>query len=182
MKVSINNDEFDLKVNEYIRTKQGDGIIQHFDEMYNSIFINDKTKRGLTKVKPDEVIGVGYKDNLIELLDKDLADKEFSKNGETKPMMSLIPQLAIVEVAKVFTYGANKYEEYNFSKGSKTTTYTDAALRHINKYLRNQDIDDESNLYHLAHAASCILMLLDNDLNNTTLENRNKYYDNRRCS
>lgn len=106
----------------------------------------------------------------------DFAMKELSKNGITKPRMSLIPQLAIVKVANVFGYGAEKYELYNFSKGAKNTTYTDAALRHINRYLLNEDVDDESGMEHLAHAVSCLLMCLDNDLNGTTIEDRNQTY------
>ena len=52
----------------------------------------------------------------------------------------------------------------------------DAAQRHINKYLLNEDIDDESGLYHLAHAVACLLMLLDNDLIGSSIDDRNKSY------
>ena len=41
-------------------------------------------------------------------------------------------------------------------KEQKIQTYVDASLRHINKYLCNNDIDDESNLLHLAHAISIL--------------------------
>jgi hypothetical protein len=117
-------------------------------------------------------------DPLIILLDKDkeLALKELSKDGHEKPDFSLIPQLAISEVARVMMYGAKKYDAYNFSKGEYNTVYCAAALRHINKYLLNQDIDDESGLYHLAHAVSNLMMLLDNDLSGTSIDNRNKAY------
>ena len=102
--------------------------------------------------------------------------KELNENGKPKPKFSLIPQLALKEVAEVFSYGANKYEKYNFSNGQDATVYTDAALRHIHKYLLNYDVDDESKLYHLAHACSNLMMLLDNDINNTTVDDRNKKY------
>jgi hypothetical protein len=116
-------------------------------------------------------------DNNKLKLEKEPAEKEFIKDGRIKPRLSLIPQLALIETAKVFTYGANKYDEYNFSQGAKNTTYVDASLRHINKYLCNNNIDDESNLYHLAHAISNLMMVLDNDLINKSIENRNKYYE-----
>ena len=103
-------------------------------------------------------------------------EKEYVKDGIEKPRLSLIPQHAVVEVAKVFGYGANKYDAYNFSKGAYKTTYTDAAQRHINRYLLNEDIDPESGLSHLAHGICCLMMLLDNDLIETSIEDRNKMY------
>ena len=107
-----------------------------------------------------------------------IADKEYVKDGEVKPRISLVPPLALEEVAKVFTYGANKYDAYNFSKGAPKSTYVDAAMRHILKYSQMEDLDNESGLLHLAHATSCLMMLLDNDLNDTSIEDRNEHYKN----
>lgn len=113
-----------------------------------------------------------------EMLDyvRDKALKEHSKNGIIKPMFSLVPPNALLEVAKVFTAGAQKYNAYNFSKGENNTTYIDACLRHINQYLLNKDTDDESGLPHLAHAISNLMMVIDNTIIGTNIENRNGAY------
>ena len=104
------------------------------------------------------------------------AKKEHKVNGISKPKFSLMPQKALLEVAKVFTYGEDKYEAFNYSKGENTTVYIDAAMRHINAFLCNEDIDNETKTNHLANAAADLLMTLDNILNGTSVDDRNKYY------
>ena len=115
-------------------------------------------------------------DHLVSKNYNELADKEVIKNGELKPKMSLIPQLAMKEVAKVLTYGEAKYERFNYSKEQYTTTYIDACLRHVNEFLMNKNIDDESGLNHLAHAAANLLICLDNFINKNYIDDRNPHY------
>jgi hypothetical protein len=104
------------------------------------------------------------------------AKKELVVNQQVKPKLSLIPQLALLEVAKVFTYGESKYDAYNYSKGEDMTVYIDAALRHINKFLMNEDIDDETKTNHLANAIADLMMTLDNIMLSKTNDNRNPAY------
>jgi hypothetical protein len=104
------------------------------------------------------------------------AKKEHEVDGVIKPKYSLMPQKALLEVAKVFTYGEHKYDAYNYSKGEYVTTYIDEAMRHINDFLCNEDIDKETKTNHLVNAAADILMTLDNILNGTSIYNRNKNY------
>ena len=192
MKIKIDGEDFTIKQGEWIITTAGSGHVIWTDDIYNTIRItcecNDCKSRSHMKkccknpiyVKPEQVIKVGKtKDPLIEFVFSCLPEKalkEYSKDGVEKPRLSLIPQQAIVQVAHVMSYGAKKYDEYNFSKGARKTTYTDAAQRHINKYLLNEDVDVESGFSHLAHAISCLLMLLDNDLIKTSIDDRNKEY------
>ena len=52
-------------------------------------------------------------------------------DGE-KPRMYLLPPKAIQEVAKVLTFGAQKYDEDNWKKlDNLQNRYTGASLRHI---------------------------------------------------
>jgi len=83
------------------------------------------------------------------------------KFDQEKPKMSLVPNLALEEVAKVMTYGAKKYASYNWMSGFDWTRLSDAAMRHINAFNAGKDIDPESGLSHLAHAACCVMMLFD---------------------
>lgn len=103
-----------------------------------------------------------------------------TKFDNEKPKLSYIPQLALLEVGKSFTYGAKKYNQWNYSKGMAYTRYTDAALRHINQALRGADIDEESGenrLMHLANAIASLMMCLDNQLTNKVIDDRNTNYE-----
>lgn len=67
-------------------------------------------------------------------------------------------------MAKVMTMGANKYGDYNWLKGMDWSRLYDAQSRHMNAWVRGINIDDESGLNHLAHAAANCLMLLEYEL------------------
>jgi len=93
--------------------------------------------------------------------DKDKATKgaEGDKLDQGKPKVSLIPTEAILEMAKAFTYGANKYEADNFKKGIAYRKLIDAALRHILAISAGEDVDDESKNNHVGHAMASLAML-----------------------
>lgn len=84
------------------------------------------------------------------------------KMDSGKPMMSLIPPHAEKVVAEVLTFGAEKYAPDNWRKvPDAERRYLDAAMRHLNAYRSGDQLDDESGLHHLAHAACCMLFLLE---------------------
>ena len=96
----------------------------------------------------------------------DATDMVGQKHDSGKPMMSLVPPAALLEVAKVMTFGANKYSPSNWKHVDDLhRRYTDAALRHINAYQRGEKLDDESGLLHMAHAICCLMFMLETDLN-----------------
>ena len=85
-------------------------------------------------------------------------------DGE-KPKMHLLPPKAIIEVAKVLTFGANKYDEENWKKlEDLQSRYTSGALRHIFAHMDGEDLDSESNVSHVAHAICCLLFKLEIEL------------------
>lgn len=172
------DEDFEFEIGEEVYCPKGVGTIVKFNHNGKYILVN--TSFGLHNYLPTD-IQKRDPDPLMQLLNDQKESitslKEFVKDGKVKSRMSLIPQEAIIKVADVFTHGAEKYNEYNFSKGARTTTYIDASLRHINRYLLNENDDQESGLPHLAHAISNLLMLLDNDLIGTTIENRNSHYN-----
>lgn len=67
---------------------------------------------------------------------------------------------ALLEMAKVAGYGAAKYDRYNFLKGYRWSLSYDALQRHAHLFWAGEDRDEESKLYHLAHAAWHCLTLL----------------------
>ena len=88
------------------------------------------------------------------------------KYDNGKPEYGLLPPFALEEVAKVLTFGAQKYDRENWKKVDELERrYFDAAQRHLWAIKRGEDHDPESGLHHLAHAATCLLFLLESELN-----------------
>lgn len=87
--------------------------------------------------------------------------KQGVKHDQGKPPLGLLPTSALVEVAKVLAFGKEKYAAHNWRKGFDWSRLIDASLRHITSYNDGEDKDPESNLSHLAHAACCIMFLLE---------------------
>lgn len=84
------------------------------------------------------------------------------KDDHGKALMGCIPPNAELEIAEVLTFGANKYGRLNWSKVENgEVRYMDAALRHINAHRRGETFDEESGKSHLAHAATCLLFLIE---------------------
>jgi hypothetical protein len=89
-----------------------------------------------------------------------------ARAGTKKPRVSIIPMLALLEVAKVMTKGEVKYGTNNWQKGMPHSWHLDAGLRHLLSVSEGDMIDDETGLEHLAHAAADILMCLESRLKN----------------
>jgi hypothetical protein len=91
-----------------------------------------------------------------------------------KPMLSLIPSGPWLEVGKALTYGAQKYDPYNWTKGIKWSRLIDAKLRHTLAFNAGDDLDDESGLPHLAHSICSDLFLLEFMRTHRELDDRHK--------
>ena len=87
------------------------------------------------------------------------------KYDSEKPKMNLLPPKAIVEVAKVLTFGAEKYDAENWRKlDDLQNRYTAGALRHIFAHMDGEQLDPETGLSHMAHALCCLLFKLEIEL------------------
>ena len=87
------------------------------------------------------------------------------KYDSEKPKMNLLPPKAIVEISKVLTFGAAKYDAENWRKlDDLQNRYTAGALRHIFAHMDGEELDPETNLSHLAHAMCCLLFKLEIEL------------------
>ncbi len=86
------------------------------------------------------------------------------KHDEDKPRWDLLPFAAAEAVVGVLTFGAQKYapENWRFVPDARRR-YFAAALRHLVAYWRGERSDPESGRPHLAHAACCLLFLLELD-------------------
>lgn len=86
--------------------------------------------------------------------------KQGTKFDSAKPRMELISPEALEEMAKVLTFGAEKYGDYNWSQGIKFTRVIAAILRHTYSFLRGETIDPESGINHMAHVmCNCMFLI-----------------------
>ena len=83
------------------------------------------------------------------------------KDDDAKARMDLLPVGPLMRVAEVYTYGAKKYTPNNWRKGMRWGRVYAALMRHLFRFWSGEDVDPESGLPHLAHAAFGILTLLD---------------------
>jgi hypothetical protein len=82
------------------------------------------------------------------------------KHDQDKPRMELLPLTAVQEVAKVMTFGAEKYAAHGWkSLENAEERYTGALLRHLVKIQEGELIDPDSGLPHIAHVTCNSLFL-----------------------
>ena len=88
--------------------------------------------------------------------------------------LHLLSTEAINQTAAVLAFGAEKYAEHNWRKGFVWSRPLSAAMRHITAFNAGEDKDPESGLSHLAHAACCIMFLLEFEKTHQELDDRYK--------
>jgi hypothetical protein len=82
------------------------------------------------------------------------------KNDTSKPDLSLVPAVAMEQMALAFMHGEKKYGRYNYCNGFESHRLVAAALRHLTAYQSGENLDPESGASHLGHALASIAMLL----------------------
>lgn len=96
------------------------------------------------------------------------------KFDQDKLPLHLLSTEALNQTAAVLAFGADKYAEHNWRKGFAWSRPLAAAMRHITAFNAGEDKDPESGLSHLAHAACCIMFLLEFEKTHRELDDRYK--------
>ncbi len=96
-----------------------------------------------------------------------------TKFDDDKPATHLLPYDAVLEVAKVYSFGQKKYNARNWEKGMAWSRLFGASMRHLWAWWCGEDKDPESGLSHLTHAAFCVLCLLAYELRRAGDDDRN---------
>ncbi len=96
------------------------------------------------------------------------------KFDENKLPLDLLSTEALNQIAAVMAFGAQKYEAHNWRKGFTWSRPLAAAMRHITAFNAGEDRDPESGLSHMAHAACCIMFILEFEKTHTHLDDRYK--------
>lgn len=83
------------------------------------------------------------------------------KYDNDKPRHSLLPKGTVNAVIDVLEFGAKKYEVNNWQKvDNAKERYYNAAMRHIDRWWNGEKHDPETNIHHLAHAATSLFFLI----------------------
>ena len=99
---------------------------------------------------------------------------EPQKSDTEKNRLDLLPVRPLLDVGKVLTFGAKKYEARNWEKGLAWSRPYAAALRHLFAWWSGETYDPETGLNHLAHAACNILFLLEFSKTHEEMDDRVK--------
>lgn len=96
---------------------------------------------------------------LVKQTYTDFYNPDFSaqKFDQEKPRMDLLDPDWLEGVAKVLTFGAEKYSPNQWRKGIQISRLIAAAYRHLGAVNRGEDIDPESGELHLYHASCCLM-------------------------
>lgn len=87
----------------------------------------------------------------------------FIKHDDGKPDFSLVPPVALTEVARVLTHALKKYPRDNWKKNKEPHRYVAAILRHVFAYMRGEKMDPESGMHHMACAVCSAMFLVELD-------------------
>jgi len=90
---------------------------------------------------------------------------DFMKFDGEKIRYELVPPAVIKDIAKVLTFGAQKYEAHNWQNVDDPNRYIGALYRHLEAWRQGEEFDDESGFSHLAHAATNIAFLIELGVN-----------------
>ena len=118
-------------------------------------------------------VGAGYFEQKEKVLEQNMSEGKKYDSGKAK--MHLLPPKALLEVAKVLTFGADKYGEENWRDvADAQNRYASASLRHLFSHLDKEELDEETNYSHLAHAICCLMFKLELELESKSEEGKEK--------
>lgn len=82
------------------------------------------------------------------------------QKGQKPEQMSLLPTEALMEISRVYSFGAGKYSRSNWRRGYDYHLSYDAMQRHLARYWGGETYDPETGRHHLGHAAFHAMTLI----------------------
>ena len=105
---------------------------------------------------------------------QDKSDGVAARSPLQKVRFDLLPVAPLVQVARVFTFGAYHYGDRNWEAGFSWSRCLGAIWRHLTKWCLGQDNDEESGINHLAHVVANCLFLLEYAMTGKGTDDRKK--------
>lgn len=99
-------------------------------------------------------------------------DNQGVKFDAAKPRLDLIPTGPLMELGKLYAFGAEKYAPHNWRKGMEWHRVIGALLRHAHLYNGGETTDPETGLSHMAAVAWNALALLEYEQTYPELDDR----------
>lgn len=128
------------------------------------------------KLKADEArVKLSEAKELLKNEKPHVAKQEAMRFDDDKLRLDLIPVEALIELARVYSMGAIKYDDDNWRKGMPWSKCIRATLSHFFKWRSGQVIDPETGCHHLAQVAWNALTLLVYELNKSGKDDRQKF-------
>lgn len=100
--------------------------------------------------------------------------KTGGQKGRKPERFDLLPFDALEELARVYGFGAQKYEDDNWLRGYRWRLSLGALLRHVARWAIGEDQDRETGCHHLAHAAWHCLTLITFQMRSLGTDDRGK--------
>ena len=82
------------------------------------------------------------------------------QKGRKATRPGMLDPVALIELSRVAGMGADKYAPFNYLRGYNWSLSFDAMMRHALLFWSGEDLDPESGLPHMAHAAWMALSLV----------------------
>lgn len=122
----------------------------------------------------DELLADSYEDPGQQLVSNhvNVTQSAGIKHDSGKLRLDLIPPECLEEIAKVLSFGADKYSDWNWAKGFKWSRLYGATLRHLYAHMRGESKDKETGISHLAHATCNLLFLVYHELHQVGEDDR----------
>lgn len=97
--------------------------------------------------------------SLFEKVIDDKPIKIGKRFNHDKPRVDLLVPEAMIEEAKVWSFGAKKYGDHNWRNNFPILSIIGCLLRHVFAIMLGEDKDEESGLLHSAHISCNASML-----------------------
>lgn len=102
-----------------------------------------------------------------------MSDGKAVKHDAGKPPLALIPPHAELLEAEAFADGRGKYGLHNYLEGGLTAVQLVSSVkRHINAWLRGEELAPDSKVHHLGHARAGLGMLIELQAQGTLVDDR----------
>lgn len=98
--------------------------------------------------------------------------------GAVKPGTYTTPPMPLYEYSLAHYQGALKYGHYNWREDPVSiSTYVNAAKRHIDLYIEGQRDASDTGIHNLAHAMTCLSIVIDAEWYGTLIDDRSAMGD-----